>query len=69
MVQEDDSLWFADEGSLSRTLCELVTPSAPEDADEEGRECCACDDAKYKVRPGPGSRPQATPRARPGVNS
>lgn len=49
MVLEDESLWFADEGALSRTLCELVMPHAHEDvADDEPRECCACDDAKYK---------------------
>lgn len=52
MVLEDESLWFAEEGALGRTLCELVMPHAHEEVtDDEPKECCACDDAKYKVPP------------------
>lgn len=47
MAMENEAQWFADEGALSRTLCELVTPQEAV-AENEVRECCACDDAKYK---------------------
>ncbi|XP_052132160.1 spondin-1 [Frankliniella occidentalis] len=47
MVQEDEALWFAEEGALGVTLCDLVAvPEAAAESDTQ--ECCACDEAKYK---------------------
>jgi hypothetical protein len=49
MVLEDADNWYADDGALSRQLCELVEPdNGKKGKDEE--ECCACDEAKYQVR-------------------
>lgn len=42
MVFEDEQHWYADEGSLTRVLCE----HKPEPRIQKG-ECCACDEAKY----------------------
>lgn len=46
MVMEEQSMWWSDDGKLSFKICE-------EDDDNKlpvvKRECCACDDAKYKV--------------------
>lgn len=41
MVYENESRWFAEDGQLTRRVCEDTSLAAPE--------CCACDDAKYKV--------------------
>ncbi|XP_068628147.1 spondin-1 [Battus philenor] len=41
MVYENASRWFAEDGQLSRRVCEDTALAAPD--------CCACDDAKYKM--------------------
>lgn len=41
MVYENASRWFAEDGQLSRRVCEDASLSAPD--------CCACDDAKYRM--------------------
>ncbi|XP_039746457.1 spondin-1 isoform X1 [Pararge aegeria] len=41
MVYENESSWFAQDGQLSKRLCEDAAASAPD--------CCACDDAKYRM--------------------
>lgn len=46
MVFVDEYNWYADDGQLSRTICEL-TEKLPETSSTA--ECCACDQAKYKV--------------------
>lgn len=43
MVFENRNSWFADDGELTKIVCEL--PPAKPTADE----CCACDEAKYNV--------------------
>lgn len=45
MVFENGDSWFADDGQLTKIICE----GAPEreNADDQ---CCACDEAKYNVR-------------------
>lgn len=45
MVYENDESWFADDGGLTKIICE----GEPErnNADDQ---CCACDEAKYNVR-------------------
>ncbi|XP_063232008.1 spondin-1 [Bacillus rossius redtenbacheri] len=47
MVLEDQNNWFADDGALSRELCELTT--ARDDEPEDSTQCCACDEAKYRM--------------------
>ncbi|XP_058054307.1 spondin-1 [Anopheles bellator] len=42
MVYESDQKWYADDGALTRVLCE----HKPEPRLRKG-ECCACDEAKY----------------------
>jgi len=49
MVLEDTDNWYADDGALSRQLCELPESENGKKATDEG-ECCACDEAKYQVR-------------------
>lgn len=46
MVFVDEYNWYADDGKLSKTICEL-TEKLPETSPTA--ECCACDQAKYKV--------------------
>ncbi|XP_072941725.1 spondin-1 [Epargyreus clarus] len=41
MVFESASRWFAEDGQLTRRVCEDTALAAPD--------CCACDDAKYKL--------------------
>lgn len=41
MVYENESRWYAEDGQLTKRICEDTSLSAPD--------CCACDDAKYKV--------------------
>ena len=48
MVLEDSKNWYADDGALSRQLCELPEPANGKKMIDEG-ECCACDEAKYQV--------------------
>jgi hypothetical protein len=48
MVLEDADNWYADDGALSRQLCELPEPENGKKAIDEG-ECCTCDEAKYQV--------------------
>jgi hypothetical protein len=49
MVLEDADNWYADDGALSRQLCEHVEPDDGKKGKDEG-ECCACEEAKYQVR-------------------
>ncbi|XP_049862790.1 spondin-1 [Schistocerca gregaria] len=48
MVFEDPNNWYADDGSLSRQLCELPSQDESKKEDDDF-ECCACDEAKYKM--------------------
>ncbi|KAJ9583301.1 hypothetical protein L9F63_022355 [Diploptera punctata] len=48
MVLEDGDNWYADDGDLSRQLCELVETQKGKSGDDDG-ECCACDEAKYQL--------------------
>nr|XP_049697073.1 spondin-1 [Helicoverpa armigera]XP_049697074.1 spondin-1 [Helicoverpa armigera]XP_049697075.1 spondin-1 [Helicoverpa armigera]XP_049697076.1 spondin-1 [Helicoverpa armigera] len=41
MVYENASRWFAEDGQLTRRVCE--------DTSLQASDCCACDDAKYKM--------------------
>lgn len=41
MVYENASRWFAEDGQLTRRVCE--------DTSLQASDCCACDDAKYRV--------------------
>lgn len=44
MVYENSSSWFADDGNLSQVICEQRP-----DSSAAQKECCACDEAKYKA--------------------
>lgn len=46
MVMEEPNRWFAEDGQLSRTFCEM---SAKETESLDELRCCACDEARYKV--------------------
>jgi hypothetical protein len=48
MVLEDADNWYADDGALSRQLCEHVESDNGKKGKDDG-ECCACDEAKYQV--------------------
>lgn len=48
MVLEDSDNWYADDGALSRQLCELPEPENGKKSTDD-RECCACDEAKYQL--------------------
>nr|CAD7194789.1 unnamed protein product [Timema douglasi] len=48
MVLENKESWFADDGALSRELCELETVRNEKDEAAQS-ECCACDEAKYQL--------------------
>lgn len=41
MVYEGSKSWYADDGQLTKIICE--------DTDKRAAECCACDEAKYNV--------------------
>ncbi|XP_018331208.1 spondin-1 [Agrilus planipennis] len=45
MVLEDSSHWYADDGELSKTLCERTE----KDIKYGPQDCCACDEAKYNL--------------------
>lgn len=45
MVLVDSEHWYADDGQLTKTFCEQIENPTKFDPDE----CCACDEAKYKV--------------------
>lgn len=45
MVLEDSRHWYADEGQLTKTFCEQTS----KDIKYDENDCCACDEAKYKV--------------------
>lgn len=47
---EESRQWFADEGQLSKTICEQTS----KDIKYDENDCCACDEAKYKVGLGSG---------------
>lgn len=44
MILVDAEHWYADDGKLTKTFCEQT-----ETAKFDPEECCACDEAKYKV--------------------
>lgn len=46
MIYIDDENWYADDGQLSRVVCELVEETSSKTSPSE---CCACDHAKYKL--------------------
>lgn len=45
MILEDSQHWYADDGLLSKTICELTDSDIKFDPND----CCACDEAKYNV--------------------
>ncbi|KAF2905119.1 hypothetical protein ILUMI_01056 [Ignelater luminosus] len=45
MVLEDASHWYADDGELSKTVCEQTDKDKKFDQED----CCACDEAKYSL--------------------
>lgn len=45
MVLEDARHWYADDGQLTKKICEQSENEVKFDPDD----CCACDEAKYKV--------------------
>lgn len=48
MVFVDEYNWYSDDGQLSQTICEL-TDKATNFLPVNPSQCCACDQAKYKV--------------------
>lgn len=46
MVLENNVRWYAEDGALTKTFCEM--DSAEVEA-LDGEKCCACDEAKYSV--------------------
>lgn len=50
MVLVDNDTWFADDGMLSKVFCEFgKRPNDEEHVEENYKECCTCDEAKYTV--------------------
>jgi hypothetical protein len=47
MIMENQTNWFATEGKLMKKFCEM---SVKETEQLDDLRCCACDEAKYKVR-------------------
>lgn len=47
MILENNVRWYAEDGALIKTVCELTNTGV--DSLNETR-CCACDEAKYSVR-------------------
>ncbi len=41
MVYEESQSWYADDGKLTKIICE--------NTEKRAAECCACDEAKYNV--------------------
>ena len=48
MVVENRDVWFADDGGLTKELCEEQRENEDEQP-EINEPCCACDEAKYEV--------------------
>ena len=48
MVIESRDVWYADDGGLTKELCEEKQESHDEQP-EIVEPCCACDEAKYEV--------------------
>lgn len=46
MVLENNVRWYAEDGALTKTFCEM--DSAEVEA-LDGEKCCACDEAKYSL--------------------
>lgn len=46
MILENNVRWYAEDGALTKTFCEM--DSAEVEA-LDGEKCCACDEAKYSV--------------------
>ncbi|XP_058979646.1 spondin-1-like [Musca domestica] len=43
-------VWFMDDGLLTKRICEeAVDDLESQKKDEEGKECCACDEARYEI--------------------
>lgn len=47
MVMESENGWYADDGGLTKIICEQKVDSTAKKMSEH--ECCACDEAKYNV--------------------
>lgn len=45
MILVDSEHWYADDGNLTKTFCEQAEDNTRFDPED----CCACDEAKYKV--------------------
>ncbi|XP_075165996.1 spondin-1-like [Haematobia irritans] len=49
VIQHRD-VWFMDDGSLTKRICkESVDDLESQKRDEESKECCACDEARYEI--------------------
>lgn len=46
MVLENNVRWYAEDGALTKTFCEM---DSTEVEALDGEKCCACDEAKYSV--------------------
>lgn len=46
MVTVDHQHWYADDGNLTKQICEQTDNDIKHDPED----CCACDEAKYKVQ-------------------
>lgn len=46
MVLENHQRWYADDGQLTKQICEQTERDVKFDPED----CCACDEAKYKVQ-------------------
>lgn len=46
MVLENNVRWYAEDGALTKTFCEM---DSSEVEALDGEKCCACDEAKYSV--------------------
>lgn len=47
MVYENPRKWFAEDGQLSRHICEQTSGLLTSTGEDS---CCACDEAKYEVK-------------------
>lgn len=46
MIFEDSTHWYAEDGALTKTFCEMTSDEVEKLDDNK---CCACDEAKYSV--------------------
>lgn len=47
MILENNVRWYAEDGALTKTFCEMAAAEVVEGLDVD--KCCACDEAKYSV--------------------